>query len=125
MGWAGWASVGAALVVVGVILGAALSSSSTSSPSAVLGPGPPPAPRTVCGSSGHSGSGPYLCVMNQSQGTADMAWVVQASGFAPRTSLTVTVSEIDPQNRQIFSVTSPDMPVTGPDGTVKVPVRQL
>ena len=32
MAWAGWASVGAALVVVGVILGAALSSSSTPNP---------------------------------------------------------------------------------------------
>ena len=127
MAWAGWASVGAALVVVGVILGAALSSSSSpgtpSSP--VLGAGPPPPPKTVCGSSGHSGSSPYLCMMNQSQGTADNAWVVQGSGFSPRTSLKVTVSEIDPQNKLIFSVTSPDMPVAGPDGTFKVPVRQL
>ena len=127
MGWAGWASVGAALVVVGVVLGAALSSSSTpTTPSSpVLGAGPPPAPKTVCGSSGHAGSGPYLCVLSQSQGTADTAWVVQGSGFPPRTSVKVTVSEIDPQNKRIFRVTSPDTPVTGPAGTFKVPVRQL
>jgi serine/threonine protein kinase len=124
MGWAGWASVGAALVVVGVILGAALSSSSTPSPT-VIGQGPPPAPRTVCGSSGPVGSGPHLCMTGQSQGPADVAWVVQGSGFAPRTSLKVTVSEIDPQNKTVFSVTSADRPSTGPDGTFEVPVRQL
>src|SRR5712691_7313853 len=124
MAWAGWASVGAALVVVGVILGAALSSSSAPSPGPA-GVGPPPPPRTVCGASGHAGSGPYLCMMSQSQGTADTAWVVQGSGFAPRTSLTLTVSEINPANRPIFTVTSADMPTTGPDGTFTVPVRQL
>ena len=41
MAWAGWASVGAALVVVGVILGSALSSSST--PSTASNPGRPAA----------------------------------------------------------------------------------
>jgi serine/threonine protein kinase len=125
MAWAGWASVGAALVVVGVILGAALSSSSSPSPVPPLGSGPPPPPKTVCGASGHVGSGPYLCMMNQSQGTADTAWVVQGSGFTPRTALTVTVSELDPRNNTIFDVTSADKPVTGPDGTFTVPVRQL
>ena len=59
MGWAGWASVGAALVVVGVILGAALSSSSSptstaqnqSSGSGQQRPPRPVAPSTVCGTS--------------------------------------------------------------------------
>ena len=56
MAWAGWASVGAALVVVGVILGAALSSSSvpTSGGSKQASGALPPrpvAPETVCGTS--------------------------------------------------------------------------
>src|SRR5579859_7786801 len=42
LAWAGWASVGAALVVGGVILGASLTSSSDELP-------PPLAPQTVCG----------------------------------------------------------------------------
>src|SRR5262245_50390924 len=61
MAWAGWATVGAALVVVGVILGSALSSSSSpgpaTSPTSGL-PVPPPAPKTVCGESGQGGGGP-------------------------------------------------------------------
>ncbi len=127
LSWAGWASVGAALVVVGVILGTALSSSSTPKPGAVPGlppNGPPPAPQTVCGSS-PQGAGPGLCMVKHSQGYASTAFIVQGSGFAPRTSLEVRVSELDPANKQIFSVTSRDTPVTGPDGTFKVPVRQL
>jgi hypothetical protein len=127
--WAGWASVGAALVVVGVILGAALSSSSTPTPKQASGPGQlppiPPPPKTVCGSSGRAAGGPGVCMVGHSQGYASTAFVVQGSGFAPRTSLKVHVSEIDPNDKQIFSVTSPDMPVTGPDGTFRVPVRQL
>src|SRR6478752_8969526 len=76
MAWAGWASVGAALVVVGVILGSALSGSSTtgtpSGQSGQAGPPPavpPPAPKTVCGSSGHAGGGPGACMVMRSQGT--------------------------------------------------------
>ncbi len=46
LAWAGWASVGAALVVVGVILGAALSSSSTPNPPRASNPaGMPPGRR--------------------------------------------------------------------------------
>src|SRR6185437_10287334 len=40
-----------------------------------------PAPKTVCGSSGHAGGGPDACMVKLSQGTADAAWLVQASGF--------------------------------------------
>ena len=48
LAWVGWASVGAALVVAGVILGASLTSSGTPKS---LPPPPPAAPRTVCGAS--------------------------------------------------------------------------
>jgi serine/threonine protein kinase len=118
LAWVGWASVGAALIVAGVVLGASLTSSGTQ------GPPPPVAPHTVCGASVEAGGGPAVC-MNRSQGDSSTAFVVEGGGFAPGTSVTVTVSEIDPGNKQIFSITSPDMPVTGSDGTFKVPVSQL
>jgi hypothetical protein len=130
--WAGWLSVGAALVVVGVILGASLSSSSAPRPEHTVtqaaGPpaSPPSAPATVCHSSAGSGRNqPSLCMVGRSQGESGAAFVVRGSGFAPRTSVTVKVSEADPQNRQIFAVTSRDKPVTGADGTFRVPVSQL
>jgi serine/threonine protein kinase len=121
LAWVGWASVGAALVAAGVVLGASLTSSS----SPIEGPGaPPPPPRTTCGSSVQVSGGPGLC-MSQNQGSSSAAFVVEGSGFAPRTSLKVRLSEVDPARQQLFSITSPDSPVTGPDGTFKVPVRQL
>jgi serine/threonine protein kinase len=134
MAWAGWACVGAALVVVGVILGAALSSSSApnqprSSGSGGLPPGgPPPAPPTVCGSSGHAGGGPDLCMVSQSLGTVGTAWVVQGSGFAPRTPVTVTLSWTSPP--QVVPVqtavrTARVKPVTGQDGSFRLNVSQL
>ena len=93
LAWAGWASVGAALVVVGVILGSALSSSSSPNTASNPGPpGPPPAPTTVCGSSGHAGGGPDACMVRQSRGPADAAWVVRASGFEPGKPVTVTLT---------------------------------
>jgi serine/threonine protein kinase len=120
LAWVGWASVGAALVVAGVVLGASLtSSSSTGAP-----PPPPAPPHTVCGASLKVAGGPIVC-MNQSQGDSSTAFVVEGGGFAPRTPVTVKVSELDPSNKQIFSVTSPYKPVTGSDGTFKVPVSQL
>jgi hypothetical protein len=121
LAWVGWASVGAALVVAGVILGASLTSSGTPKS---LPPPPPAAPHTVCGASVKAGGGPTVC-MNQSQGDSSTPFVVEGSGFAPRTPVTVTVSELDPNNKQIFSVTSPDKPVTASDGTFKVPVSRL
>src|SRR6266704_1657703 len=121
LAWVGWASVGAALIVAGVILGASLTSSSSQVTS------PPPPPRTVCGSSaqGNQGSGGPAVCMNRSQGYPDTAFVVQGGGFSPRTTLTVKVSEVDPANNQIFSVTSADMPVTGAGGAFRVPVARL
>jgi serine/threonine protein kinase len=118
LAWVGWASVGAALVVAGVILGASLTSSSSQ------GPGPPPAPKTVCTSSDQGSGGPAVC-MNRSQGYPDSSFVVEGRGFSPHTTLTVKVSELDPTNNDVFSQTSADQPVTGQDGTFKVAFSQL
>jgi serine/threonine protein kinase len=124
MAWAGWAAVGAALVVGGVFLGAALSSSG--SPTAGTGL-PPPAPSTVCGSAGAAPAHPALCMENQSQGAATSPFAVRGSGFAPGAQVTFLVSEVGPppQNKSLFSVTSPYHAVAGPDGTFSVPVSQL
>jgi serine/threonine protein kinase len=118
MAWAGWASVGAALVVVGVILGSALSSPSSQSPVSSQGvpPGPPPAPNTVCGSPGHVGGAPGACMIRQSRGSASAAWVVQANGFAPGKPVTVALSFNSPPQvvpAQKFTRTIRMTPSTG------------
>ncbi|HEV2537070.1 MAG TPA: serine/threonine-protein kinase [Streptosporangiaceae bacterium] len=118
LAWVGWASVGAALVVAGVILGASLTSSSSQTP------GPPPPLKTVCTSLGQGSGGPAVC-MNRSQGYPDSSFVVEGSGFSPRATLTVKLSELDPNNNAVFSQTSADQPVTGQDGTFKVAFSQL
>ena len=119
MAWAGWAAVGAALVVGGVFLGSALTSSGTPAP-----PGPP-APPTVCGPD--KPVGPALCMVNQSRGLASAAFTVQGSGFAQGLSVTFTVSEISPppEQKTLFSVTSPYHVTTRADGTFRVAVHQL
>jgi serine/threonine protein kinase len=131
MAWAGWASVGAALVVVGVILGSALSSSSTSTPGTASTSGlpvPPQAPNTVCGAPGQAAGGPAACMVKQSLGTTETAWVVRASGFAPRTPVMVTVTFNSPPGigpAQKFTRTATVKPVTGQDGTVSLHISQL
>ena len=112
MAWAGWASVGAALVVVGVILGSALSSSSTPNPASNSGlpGGRPPAPSKACGSSGHAGGGPDACMVKQSQGTAGDAWVVRASGFEPGQPVTVALSFNSPPSVVPGAEVHPDRP---------------
>jgi hypothetical protein len=128
MAWAGWASVGAALVVVGVILGSALSSSSTPSTASNSGPppgGPPPAPKTVCGSSGHAGGGPDACMVMQSQGTTGTAWVVQASGFESGQPVTVSLGFNSPPQivpAQRFTRT---VRITPPAGTFQLNINKL
>jgi serine/threonine protein kinase len=131
MAWAGWASVGAALVVVGVILGSALSSSSTpSTPNTVSGQGvppggPPPAPKTVCGLSGHAGGGPDACMVKQSRGPAGAAWVVRASGFAPGKPVIVMLTFNPPPqvvSAQRFTKT---VRVTPAAGTFQLNINQL
>jgi len=129
LAWIGWTSVGAALVTVGVILGAALSSSSTPAPAALptgSPGGPPPAPDTTCGSVkvGAGNSGPALC-MGKSQGDANTVFVVRGTRFDPRTSVTVTLTGVDPENHPIMDSTSPVKPVTSPGGTVSFTVNKL
>jgi serine/threonine protein kinase len=117
LAWVGWVSVGAALVVSGVILGAALSSSGS--------PGPPPlAPQTVCGT--QQPTSHALC-MNQSQGGPNADFIVEGQGFPPGQPVVVNLSEVGPPPEQnpLFSVTSTFKPVTTEHGTFKVPVSQL
>jgi serine/threonine protein kinase len=137
MAWAGWASVGAALVVVGVILGAALSSSSSpgSSPntkqtnnSVPVPLAPPVAPQTVCGVSAAKTGGPALCMLNMSMGTADAAWIVQGRGFSPRTPVTVTLTFNPPPQvtpNQTVHRTARVHPVVVSDGTLRLNIGQL
>jgi hypothetical protein len=116
LAWAGWASVGAALIVAGVILGASLTSSSSQV-------GPPPPPKTDCASvAGRDGT--FVCV-NKNRGFPDTAFVLEGGGFAPRAPLAIHVSEIDPGNNPLFSETAADRPVTSADGTFKVSFAQL
>jgi hypothetical protein len=127
MAWAGWASVGAALVVVGVILGSALSSSSTTDTTSNSGlpGGRPPAPSKACGSSGHAGGGPDACMVKLSQGTTGTAWVVQASGFEPGEPVTVTLTFNSPPQivpAQTFTRTVRMTPSTG---TFQLNINQL
>ena len=89
MAWVGWVSVGAALVVGGVILGASLSSSG--SPGAGLPP--PVAPQTVCGSQDVTN---HMLCMNKSQGYPDTTFVVEGQGFQPGQHVVVKLSEAGP-----------------------------
>jgi serine/threonine protein kinase len=142
MAWAGWASVGAALVVVGVILGAALSSSSFQNSGLGASPtqtttltlpqpagGPPAAPDTVCGTpSVGTGNGPSLCMLNQSEGAAAAAWVVQARHFAPGTSVKVSLTwqsppQQVPNGTWVHSAAA--RPVVAADGTLRLDIHRL
>ena len=136
MAWAGWASVGAALVVVGVILGAALSSSSSpqsssgskQTPNGVPLPLAPPAPpQTVCEPATKTG-GPALCMLNMSIGAADATWIVQGRGFSPRTPVTVSLTYNSPPQmtpNQTIHHTARVHPVVAPDGTLRLNIGQL
>ena len=127
MAWAGWASVGAALVVIGVILGSALSSSSSPGPATSSNGGPPvppPAPNTVCGSSGHGG-GPDACMVQQSRGPADAAWVVRASAFAPGKPVTVTLTFNPPPQGGPAQKFTRTVRITPAAGTFELNINQL
>ncbi len=138
LAWAGWASVGAVLIVVGVILGAALSSSSDPSPAspAATSTGafpqnvpppanPPPIPDTACGSAKVS-RGPALCMVRAS-GNPDDTFSVQGSGFTPQASVTVTLDWSSPPQLGNESVhrTSAIKPVVGRNGTFRFTVNHL
>jgi len=87
--------------------------------------GPPAPPKTVCGSSGHAGGGPDACMVRQSLGPADAAWVVQASGFEPGKPVTVTLSFNSPPQivpAQRFTRT---VRVTPAAGTFRLNINQL
>jgi serine/threonine protein kinase len=124
LAWVGWVSVGAALVVGGVILGASLTSSGSSgSPGATLAP---PPPQTVCGTY-QPPPGADLCMVKQSQGLSGTAFTVRGDRFAPGTQVTFTVSEVGPPPAQktLFSVTSPFHATARADGMFSVPVSRL
>ena len=137
MAWAGWASVGAALVVVGVILGAALSSSST--PGSGASSNRHPAGAGAAGTAGgagdgvrharHNTSGPALCVLNRSEGTPAPRGSSRAAASRPGLSVTVWLTWQSPTAaapKQTFDHTSPDKPVAGADGTCQGPgISQL
>jgi serine/threonine protein kinase len=118
LAWAGWAAVGAALVVGGVILGASLSSSGTPAP-----PTPPPPPDTAC-SSVKLGPGPGLC-MNRSQGDSSAAFTVRGSGFDPGASVTATLTGLDPENKPIIDPAPPIKLVTSGNGTLSLMISKL
>ena len=117
LAWVGWVSVGAALVVGGVILGATLTSSGSPAP-------PPLAPQTVCGTQDVASHA--LC-MNQSQGGPNAEFIVEGQGFPPGQPVVVMLSEVGPppENRPLVSVTSTFKPVTNAHGTFQVLVSQL
>jgi serine/threonine protein kinase len=124
MAWAGWAAVGAALVVVGVVLGSALSSSS--SPNTVQAPPvPPAAPGTVCGSAGQAGGEPGACMVQQSLGPADAAWVVRASGFELGEPVTVSLSFNSPPQVRPAQRFTRAVRVTPSAGTSPLDIKQL
>jgi len=126
---AGWAALGAVLVLAGVLLlGSELSSAGSPNPSKAWAQQAPEAPATVCGSSGQVGGGPGACMVKQSLGTTSTAWVVRASGFAPREPVTVTLTYNSPPPvvpTQTFTRTARGTLVTGPDGTVTLHITQL
>jgi serine/threonine protein kinase len=118
LAWVGWVSVGAALVVGGVILGASLTSNSDTTRL------PPLAPLTVCGT---QAAASHMLCMNQSQGDPSAAFIVEGQGFPPGQPVAVKLSEIGPPpgNKLLLNVTSTFKPVTAANGTFKVLVSQL
>ena len=89
---------------------------------------PPAAPDTVCGTSAANGRGPALCLMNQSLGTANAPWIVQGHGFAPSSSVTVSLTWQSPPQvtpNQSWRHTARVKPVVGTDGTLRLNINQL
>jgi serine/threonine protein kinase len=118
LAWVGWVSVGAALVVGGVILGASLTSSGDSALP------PPIAPSTMCGTKAVASQ--MLC-MNKSQGYPDTGFMVEGKSFPPGQHVVVTLSELGPPpgNNPLLNVTSTFEPVVTANGTFKVPVSRV
>jgi serine/threonine protein kinase len=120
LAWVGWASVGAALITVGVILGASLTSSGTPAPGPPNG-GPPPAPQYVC-PQGLPATGPGLCMVRTSEGSPDTPYMIHGRGFAPGTSITVQLTEAGPPPGNTPVITPPAHAIVhvGSDGTFSV-----
>jgi hypothetical protein len=135
-GWAGWAAAGAVLIVGGVILGASLVNSGASSAAKTATVPPPLAPATKCGpagqastgqaSTGQASTGPALCMV-ASAGAPQASFVVQASGFTPKTRVAVTITGVGPPPaaKAIMNMTAATDPVTGRHGTVTIAVNRL
>jgi hypothetical protein len=122
MAWTRWAAVGAALVVIGITFGSALSSSGSQTSAPAVSP---VAPKTVCGSPGQAGDGPGACMVRQSLGAADAVWVVRASGFEPGKAVTVALSfksapQVTPAQKFTRTVH-----VTPSAGTFQLNINQL
>src|SRR6476620_10832702 len=96
MAWAGWASGGA-----------------------------PPAPKSVCGSSGHAGGGPDACMVKQSQGTTGTAWLVQASGFESGQPVTVALGFNSPPQIVPAQTFTRTVRITPSAGTFRLNINQL
>jgi serine/threonine protein kinase len=118
LAWIGWVSVGAALVVGGVILGASLTGNSN--PTGL----PPLAPLTVCGTQAVAG---HMLCMNRSQGDPAADFIVEGHGFPPGQPVVVKLSEVSPPpgNNALLSTTSTFRPVTTTSGTFKALISQL
>ena len=133
MAWAGWASVGAALIVVGVFLGAALSSSSVPNAAGRSSRQArclhrPVAPDTVCGTSAGHASGP--CPVHAAPEHRHRRCRVARPGqrLRPRTSVTVSLTWNSPPDltpNQTFHRTAQVKPVVAPDGTVRLDINHL
>jgi len=121
--WTGWASVGAALVVIGITFGSAFSSSG--SPNTVQALAVPPSPKTVCGSPGQAAGGPSVCMVRQSLGAADAAWVVRASGFDPGRPVTVSLTFNSPPQVTPTQKVTRTVRVTPSAGTFRLDINQL
>jgi serine/threonine protein kinase len=129
----GWAAGAAALVAVGVGIGASLSGSPAAKPAQTphlaaqpFPPpgGPPPAPPTVCGTAAPR-TGPALCMVGESQGPADAAFVVRGTGFDPRAAVTVTLLGANPQGLAILDTTSRVHPVAARNGTLSFAISHV
>ena len=130
----GWTGGAAALVAVGVVIGASLNSSTVPKPAqttqnsapAFAPPpgGPPPAPQTVCREV-VTGAGPALCMVGQSRGPANAPFAVRGTGFDPGATLTVTLLGASPQGLQILDATSRVHPVVGQHGTFSFKISRV
>jgi len=110
---------------------------SPAGPSAVLDnrvialPAAPPAAPATCGEATQSGfrsPATSLCMVHQSEGTADTAWIVQGRGFAPGKPVTVSLTWNSPLQlapNATVRRTAPVKPVTGQDGTLHLNISKL